>query len=136
MRFIAESAWTAVMRDEESVVAAMVPPSAMRSATVFLKSVASPPLARTARPMTGTPRKSPRYVVVRTAISPAAGCGLCCRMASRTAVVVGIQLERPLPRDDGGVGLAVERVERAEQRVDDRTVGEPVGRVAHVLERA
>ncbi len=48
MRLSAETAWTAVIREEESVVAANVPPTAMRRATTFVKIVMSPPFARTA----------------------------------------------------------------------------------------
>jgi hypothetical protein len=48
IRLAAERPCTPVMRDEESVVAANVPPTAMRSATTFVKMVASPPFLSTA----------------------------------------------------------------------------------------
>ena len=49
MRFAAERPWTPVIRDEESVVAAKVPPTAIRSATVFVKIEASAPFLSTAQ---------------------------------------------------------------------------------------
>lgn len=45
----ADQAWSAVCREEERVVAAKVPPSAMRSATWLVKMEVSPPFASTAK---------------------------------------------------------------------------------------
>ena len=47
--FSAEAAWIPVMLEEESVVAEKVPPTAMSSATTFVKIDESPPFARTAQ---------------------------------------------------------------------------------------